>query len=245
MNHPRFTFSILIMSAIVSGLYMYSKLSPEPVLNEIVSVELPFNGAVPREITHGDISNKKIIFTFDAGGGVQSLDHILEILEKHSVKGTFFITGKWALENSDLVKKIAFGNHEIFNHSNNHPHLTELDDQQIKTELLETERILTNLTGTTTCPYFRPPYGDRDLHVLKVAAQEGFQSIYWTVDALDWRESEGMTADEVKNRILSNIQPGTIVLMHVGDNITGNILDEVFTTIENMGYKIVSLTQGI
>ena len=63
------------------------------------------------------------------------------------------------------------------------------------------------------------------------------------LDALDWMTDK--TAEQVKQRIYSNLKNGAIILMHVGDDITGNILDEVFTYIENQGYKIVSLSEGI
>jgi peptidoglycan/xylan/chitin deacetylase (PgdA/CDA1 family) len=69
--------------------------------------------------------------------------------------------------------------------------------------------------------------------------------VYWTVDAHDWEESTGVTASEVTDRIISNLRPGNIYLMHVGDNITGEVLDSVFTMIEDKGYKIVSLTEGL
>ena len=79
--------------------------------------------------------------------------------------------------------------------------------------------------------------------VLAIAKGQGYQSVFWTLDALDWMADK--SEDEVKNRIYSNLKNGAIILMHVGDTITGNILDEVFTKIENDGYKIVSLTEGL
>lgn len=244
MDHPRFSIIALTLFAIVSGLYIYAKLSPKEIPLPVI-LQLPFGGTVPKEITHGDINKKQIIFTFDAGEGSQSALRILEILRRHNIKGTFFITGKWVLHNPGLVQNIVSEGHEIFNHSFDHPYLTSLSDQQIRTELIDMDNTIVDLIKQNTKPYFRPPYGDRDLRVLKIAARAGFQSVYWTIDARDWMENEGVTADQVRERILSNLSPGTIILMHVGDNITGEILDDVFTTIENKGYKIVSLTQGI
>ena len=78
-----------------------------------------------------------------------------------------------------------------------------------------------------------------------VALRAGFQSVYWTTDALDWKESQGITASDVKSRIFSNLAPGAIYLMHLGDTLTGAVLDEVLTEIEARGYSIVSLTEGI
>jgi peptidoglycan/xylan/chitin deacetylase (PgdA/CDA1 family) len=81
------------------------------------------------------------------------------------------------------------------------------------------------------------------MHVLDVAWSQGFRSVYWTVDALDWKE--GVTAGEVSDRILNNLNPGTIYLMHVGDTITGQILDEMLSAIQSRGYEITSLTGGL
>lgn len=195
------------------------------------------------EISRGNPNKKQIIFTFDAGAGTNSAQKILEVAKKHNVKITFFITGKFAERNPELIKQIAADGHEIFNHTYSHPHLPQLTGEQIKEELNQTEQVISNLTSATTKPYFRPPYKDRDERVLKIAQELGYQSAVWTIDALDWLPDK--TEEEVKQKILGNLKNGAIILMHVGDNITGDILDEVFTNIENQGYKIVNLTEGL
>jgi peptidoglycan/xylan/chitin deacetylase (PgdA/CDA1 family) len=197
------------------------------------------------EITHGDISKKDIIFTFDGGAGIESGEKILATLSKHHIKGTFFLTGKMVESNPDLVKQIVLGGNEIFSHTYDHKDLTKLSEDQISEELTKTENVLEDIVHISPKPYFRAPYGALDSKVLLVASKNGYQSVYWTVDARDWMEKQGETADTVKAKILSTLAPGNIYLMHVGDNITGEILDEVFTTIESRGYKIVSLTQGL
>ncbi len=198
------------------------------------------------EITHGDTNKKQVIFTFDAGGTlITSAPQILAVLAKHHVTGTFFFTGKMIEAHPNLVKEIVAAGHEIFSHTYDHLDLTTLSDAQITTELSKTESALMAATGLSPKPYFRAPYGARNSHVLAVATQDGYRSIYWTVDALDWEEPQGETATAVQSRILSSLAPGNIYLMHIGDSITGKILDAVFTTIESRGYRIVSLTQGI
>jgi peptidoglycan/xylan/chitin deacetylase (PgdA/CDA1 family) len=198
-----------------------------------------------KEIIRGDTNKKQVIFTFDGGADIESADKILDVLEKHHIKGTFFLTGKTAEANPGLVKKIAVRGNEIFSHTYDHPYLTTLSDKNIDNELEKTEKVLLEIAGLSPKPYFRAPYGDRNVRVLAAAAKFGYQSVYWTVDALDWMESNGETAEQVRERILSSLAPGNIYLMHLGDNITGKILDDVFSTIEMRGYKIVSLTQGI
>jgi len=197
----------------------------------------------PKEISSGNANKKQIIFTFDFGSGNQSGQKILEVLKDHDVRGTFFTTSRSAEQNARLIEQIAKQGHEIFNHTHSHPHLTQLTDEEIRQEFKKCEDIVFGLTGHSTKPYFRPPYGERDERVLRVAAQEGYQSVFWTKDAGDWITD--ITPQEVKQRIYSSLKNGAIILMHVGDEITGQILDEVFTQIEQQGYKIVGLTEGL
>ena len=209
---------------------------------EEIATSTPFE--IPKgEISRGNAAKKQIIFTFDCGAGINSADKILEIAAKREIKTTFFSTGKFAEKNPEIIKKFAAAGHEIFNHTYSHPHLPEITDEQIKEEFNKADEIISQLTGATTKPFFRPPYGARNQHVLDIAQSLGYHSVFWTIDALDWMPDK--TAEQVKTQIYSKISPGAIVLMHVGDDITGQILDEVFTKLENDGYKITSLTEGL
>jgi len=188
-----------------------------------------------KEIIRGNTTKKEVIFTFDGGSTVQSADKILEALAKHRIKGTFFLTGKVIETHPDLIKHIVAEGHEIFSHTYDHPNLTAVSDDKIIDELEKTEKALIAAVNLSPKPYFRAPYGARNAHVLAVAAKAGYRSVYWTVDALDWKDIKTRTSAEVKKRILSNIAPGNIYLMHLGDTITGAILDDVFTEIEARG----------
>ena len=235
---------IAIFLFIICGLYIFIFPGQKAVISEPKS-EIELTPASLEEIVHGDKNKMQVIFTFDGGDSAISGEKILDVLNKHEVKGTFFLTGKFVEKNTILVKKIHEAGHEIFNHTYSHPYLTLVSDEQINKELFEMNNALKNIINQSTKPFFRPPYGDRDDRVLKQAFNSGYQSVYWTVDALDWKESEGETVDIVRYRILSTLAPGNIYLMHIGDNITGNILDDLFSTIKLKGYKIVSLTQGL
>jgi peptidoglycan/xylan/chitin deacetylase (PgdA/CDA1 family) len=238
---------IICMTGIIA-VAAYSHSLPHHPAQAAAAVALAHTVAttsVPAKITHGNTSKKEVIFTFDGGGTIQSADAILAVLAKHHVQGTFFLTGKMIEAHPDLVRRIAAAGNEIYSHTYDHRDLTTLTDSQITDELTKVEGVLKTTAGISPKPYFRAPYGAQNARVLAVAAKDGYQSVYWTVDALDWKEPQGETAAQVKKRILSNVAPGTIYLMHVGDTITGSILDQVFTAIESKGYKIVSLTQGL
>ena len=226
---------------VVAGLFMIgqpARVVPPPVVSTSAAHSA-------REIIHGDTSKKQIIFTFDGGDGNQSAQGILAALAKHHVKGTFFLTGKFVEANPALVNQMKAAGHEIFSHTYSHPHLTDLTDAQISDELTIMAETLNKVAGISPQPYFRAPYGDRDDRVRTDAFKAGYESVYWTIDARDWEESTGETADQVKNIILSTAAPGNIYLMHFGDTITGAILDDVMTTLEQRGYRMVSLTQGL
>ncbi len=208
--------------------------------------DTPAGAVMPKpEVVWGDRTKKEVIFTFDGGSGAQSADAILATLKKHNVRGAFFLTGKWAETNSALVRQMAHEGHEIYNHTYTHRDLTTLSSAEIKEEFRKTETIIKGITGISTKPYFRPPYGARNAGVLQAAADAGYRSIYWTVDALDWKEDEGFTDAQTKERIYSNLKPGTIYMMHIGDNITGRVLDEVLAKIQADGYAIVPLSESI
>ena len=244
MNHHRRGLTALIFLLLLTGIYAYESLKPESP-PPLVVPPLPFDGAIPAPITHGDQTKKQIIFTFDAGEGDASLSSILVTLTKHHVKGTFFVTGQWALRHAPQMRRIVAAGHEVFNHTFSHPDLTWADDQSIRHQLVAADEVIVEFTGTTSQPFFRPPYGYQDERVITIAARKGFQSVLWTVDALDWMQSQGETKQEVFERIMANVTPGALILMHIGDSITGAILDDVFTAIEKQGYTIVSLSQGL
>lgn len=195
------------------------------------------------EVSWGNRSIKQVIFTFDAGSGNQSLQAILNTLAGYNVEGSFFITGAWAEKYPNDLHKIAANGHAIYNHTYSHPHLKPLSDQQIKDELHRTDTIIQSIVGFDSKPYFRAPYGERDARILGVAASQGYRHVYWTIDAWDWKTD--IQAQQVQDRILSNLQPGTIYLMHVGDAITGQILPDVFKQMYDKGYIIKSLEQGL
>lgn len=195
------------------------------------------------EIERGDTSKKQIILTFDGGAGNHSAQEIIDVLRLRNIKATFFVTGKWASQNPLYLQTIKADGHEVFNHTQNHPDLTTLTDSQIRTEFRQSEGTIFNIISRTTKPYFRPPYGARNARVHRIAAEEGYRSVYWTVDALDWRPGE--TEETVKKRVFDRLSSGAIYMFHIGDDITGNILDEVISEMKNQGYSIVPLTEGL
>lgn len=193
------------------------------------------------EIDIGNTSRPAVALTFDAGGPSEPTARILDILAQHHVHSTFFITGDWANLNPDLVRRISNEGHEIGNHTMHHPDLRTLPDQGVCAELNQAEQVISSLTGGTTRPYYRPPYGGRDDRVRNLAAQIGYRTVYWTIDTLDWQTTA--TPAEITKIVMDNIKNGAIILMHAGSQVESETLDGLMTKIEQMGYQMVTVTQ--
>lgn len=115
--------------------------------------------------------------------GNEDTPKLLEILKKHNVKATFFMTGGWIAKYPDDVKAIAAGGHDLGNHSENHKHMSQISAAECKTELMKPHEKVKKLTGKDMI-LFRPPYGDYNDTLVKVCRENGYYPIQWDVDTL-------------------------------------------------------------
>ncbi|CRZ34962.1 polysaccharide deacetylase [Herbinix hemicellulosilytica] len=131
-----------------------------------------------------ETDENKVALSFDAAWGNDDTQRILDILEKHNVKVTFFMTGEWVRKYPEDVKKIAAAGHDLGNHSENHKQMTKLTKEQCKEEIMKAHNRVKELTGIEM-ELFRPPYGDYNNMVVGVARECGYYTIQWDVDTLD------------------------------------------------------------
>lgn len=225
------------------GTYLYTQPQKAPAPTPLLTTPSPAPHTDFREISKVDPSQNHVVLTINAGFGERSAEGILSALKKHNLKTTFFLVGEWVLDHPELTRRIANDGHEIFNHSHSHPDYTKITPEEIQADLQNMDDALYQIAGIRTRPYYRAPFGYRNEAVNKAAAEVGFQHIYWSVDSIDWREGE--TGESIKKRVLDHIHPGAIVLLHIGDLPTGEIMDELITEIKARGYKPVSLTEAL
>lgn len=212
----------------------------QPVTSEPPPSPAPMPRDVPGEVSHGSTASTRIALTFDAGAASQPVDKILKTLSKHGVRCTFFLTGKWIEKNPALCRRIVAEGHEIGNHSYSHRSFTQLSDREIGTELERTEELAIRVTGASTKPLFRPPYGARDKRVLRTVGGLGYRSIYWHVDCWDSVKA-GITPDQINKRVLGLVRNGSIVLMHCGSQATADALDGLLDQLKTRGYQPVTV----
>ena len=190
-----------------------------------------------------DTDEKKISISFDAAWGNEDTRQILDILEKHNVHATFFMTGGWVEAYPDDVKAIYEAGHDLGNHSENHKNMSQLSEDEIQKEIMEVHDKVKELTGYDMF-LFRPPYGDYDNEVILDARACGYYPVQWSVDSLDWKD---YGAEDIISRVCNNdsLAGGAIILCHNGAKYTAQALDALLTNLEQQGYTLVPISELI
>lgn len=188
-----------------------------------------------------------VALTFDAGANAAGLPKILPALAAKGVQGTFFLTGNWAETNPGAVGQIAAAGHRVANHSMTHPGFASLSEQMIAQQVLGAEQLIV-AAGADPSPFFRFPFGERDARTITAVNNLGYVAIRWTVDTLGWKgTSGGISSQIVIERVLAALQPGEIILMHIGSNpddgstLDADALPGMIDRISAAGYRFVTL----
>jgi len=228
-------YRLTIIALLVIISLSYSAIKTEKSILEVFSYrkELPIYSV--------DTEEKKIALTFDAAWGSDYTLGILDILDKHNVKGTFFLVGFWVDKYPEYVKEIYNRGHDIGNHSTNHPYMTKLTDEAALKELEVTSEKIKEIIGEKP-NLFRPPFGDYDDRIVKLCMENGYYVIQWDVDSLDWKE---LGVQPVVDRVTRNVQNGSIVLFHNNAKYILEYLPIVIERLQGDGYELVPISELI
>ena len=184
---------------------------------------------------------KKISISFDCAWGVEYTDKLLETMEKHGVKCTFFAVEFWVEKYPEYAKKIVDAGHELGTHSKTHPYMSKLSASEMQTELQSSSAAIERVTGIKPT-LFRPPYGDYNNALIETATGLGLYTIQWDVDSLDWKN---LSATEIALRIINGVKSGSIILCHNNGLHTAESLPMIFSTLQNRGYTFVPIGELI
>ncbi|MGY3318771.1 polysaccharide deacetylase family protein [Arthrobacter sp. TE12232] len=221
---------------------------PVPAVPAPVPPAAPFPAALAgRDVETIPGAGRVVALTFDAGANAAGLPSILQSLAAAGVRATFFLTGSWAAANPGGVAAIVAGGHRVGNHSMTHPAFTGLPDAGIADQVTSAERAI-RAAGADPRPLFRFPFGDRDARTIATVNNLGYLPVRWSVDTLGWKgTSGGVTAQLVADRVLAALQPGEIVLMHIGSNpddgttLDADALPRLINRIRQAGYGFTTL----
>ncbi len=209
--------------------------------------------AIPARFAGQDLERlplaaKKIALTFDAGANAAGVDPILRTLSRQRVKATFFLTGAFVRAFPGRARRIA-ELHLVGNHTDTHPDLTTLSDDEIRVEVRRAQETIVRETGQDPRRFFRFPFGARDVRAIRIVNRRCYVAFRWTVDTLGWKgTSSGVTVASVVRRVVDAARPGAIVLMHVGANpqdastLDADALPTVIRELRAAGYHLVPLS---
>lgn len=209
----------------------------------------PVGNASPQELkkyhsAYLDETQEKVIYlTFDCGYENGNMPAILDALKKHQAVGTFFVVGNFLESNPDLVCQMTREGHIIGNHTYHHPDMSQISSlESFQKELSDVENLYHEITGKTMSRFYRPPQGKYSTANLSMASDLGYKTFFWSLAYVDWLTDQQPTKEEAFDKLLSRIHPGAIVLLHSTSSTNAQILDELLTRWEEMGYHFAPLT---
>lgn len=186
-----------------------------------------------------ETEKKQVSISFDAAWGDEQTHDLLNILKKYKVKATFFLVGDWVDNFPDDVKDIYDCGHDIGNHSDSHPHMTQLSEADRQKEIQNCNNKVKAITGKKP-KLFRAPYGDYNNDVVQSVKNEKMYCVQWDIDSLDWKDP---SPAEMVNRIIPKLQNGSIILMHNGAKNTPEALPLIIEAVLDKGYEFVPLSR--
>jgi peptidoglycan/xylan/chitin deacetylase (PgdA/CDA1 family) len=183
-----------------------------------------------------------IAMTFDDGPSATLTPKLLDILAAHRIKATFFVIGENVAEHPEIVARAAREGHEIGNHSWSHPNFGKMSDDGVRSQLQRTDDAIKSAIGSRPT-LLRPPYGSITAREKRwIHDQFGYEIILWDVDPYDWKRPGPSV---VRNRILKETRPGSIVLSHDIHPGTIEAMPSTFDALEAKGFKFVTISELI
>ena len=190
----------------------------------------------------GDTSKKVIYLTFDCGYENGYTEKILDALKKHNAPAAFFVVGNMIETAPDIICRMAEEGHIVGNHTFHHPDMSAISEQAaFQMELDDLAALYRETTGQELPKFYRPPQGKYSEENLRQAQALGYRTILWSLAYVDWYVDDQPTAEQAYAKLLPRIHDGAIVLLHSTSKTNADILDELLTKWEDMGYTFASL----
>lgn len=215
-----------------------------------VDGETPVGNASAEELAKyhayyvGDTSKKVIYLTFDCGYENGNTAKILDTLKKHNAPAAFFVVGHMIESAPELVQRMVDEGYIVGNHTYHHPDMSAIADQAaFQKELDDAAALYYKTTGKELSHYYRPPRGVYSVGNLRQADALGYRTILWSLAYVDWYADNQPTAEQAYKKLLPRIHNGAIVLLHQTSSTNAEILDDLLTKWEDMGYTFASLDE--
>ena len=190
----------------------------------------------------GADTEKVLYLTFDCGYENGNTEKILDALKNHNAKGTFFVVGHFLESAPEIVKRMAWEGHTVGNHTWRHPDMDAIAEElSFRRELDSVAEKYREITGQELARFYRPPQGRYSLSNLAMAKKLGYRTIFWSLAYVDWNVDAQPSWEEAFAKLTGRVHPGAVVLLHNTSKTNGEILDELLTKWEEMGYRFGTL----
>ncbi|HUK88461.1 MAG TPA: polysaccharide deacetylase family protein [Terriglobales bacterium] len=218
----------------LAGVSAYAAMAPRSQL-----FGATFTGLAP--------GTRRLALTYDDGPNHPHTLRLLEVLERHNVKATFFLIGRYVRRRPEIAQAVARAGHAIGNHTFTHPNLFFTSPGQVRKELEDCQAVLREVVGEPAT-IFRPPFGARRPGVLRTSRALGLTPVMWTVTCYDWKET---TADRVEQHARRQIRGGDVILLHDGGHLemgadrahTVEATDRLLRRYKDEGYQFVTVPE--
>ena len=190
----------------------------------------------------GNENSKYVYLTFDEGYEAGYTSKILAVLKQNKVPAAFFITAHYLNTQPDLVKQMIQEGHIVGNHTVNHKSMPDLTEEQIQKEVMDLHTAVYEKFNYEM-KYIRPPKGEFSERTIAYTNNLGYKTVMWSLAYDDWDENKQDREDYGIQKILDNIHPGCVILLHATSKDNSNILDYCIKEIKKMGYEFKSLEE--
>jgi peptidoglycan/xylan/chitin deacetylase (PgdA/CDA1 family) len=190
-------------------------------------------------------TGKRIALTYDDGPNDPHTLRLLEALDKHEVKATFFMIGRFVRERPEIAREVARAGHVIGNHTFTHPLLIFESAARTRLELLDCRAALNDVVGQHS-NLFRPPFGGRRPATLSIARDLGMEPVMWNVTGYDWNAGP---ASVIERKVERQMRGGDVILLHDGGHKamgadraqTVIATDNLIRRYKDQGYEFVAV----
>ena len=192
----------------------------------------------------GDVGEKVLYLTFDAGYENGCTAKILDTLKEKQVPAAFFLVGNYIRQSPDLVRRMVAEGHTVGNHTMHHYDMSRLSDKAaFSKELTDLEALYKETVGQELPKYYRPPQGIYSEENLKMAQELGYQTVFWSLAYVDWNNDAQPTREAAFAKLLPRTHNGAVVLLHSTSRTNAEILGELIDKWKAMGYRFGTLEE--
>ncbi|PLR84259.1 hypothetical protein CVD25_21295 [Bacillus canaveralius] len=191
-------------------------------------------------IYKGNPEKPMAAFIINVAWGNEYIPDMLATLKKRHVSASFFLEGRWAKQNPELVKMIAAAGHEVGNHSYSHPNMERLGTAKIHEEIKKTNEVIEATTGINPI-WFAPPSGSYRDQVVQIAAAMKLGTVMWSVDTIDWQKP---APHVLIQRVVTKVHNGALILMHPTDS-TAKALDQLIMQINEKDIELGTVSEAL